>query len=75
MEGIFAFGHRRCSSPIRELGFKTQGIMFLLNLCFFACTAFFIWKQRFRVSSFNNGGGTDTVTRKSNRSAKRNWES
>ncbi|ODM98703.1 G-protein coupled receptor Mth2 [Orchesella cincta] len=46
MEGVYAFAHRRCSSPIRKLGFQTQGLMFLLNLLFFLLTTALIWKHR-----------------------------
>jgi len=35
MEGIYQEAHRRCSSPIRDLGFKTALFIFLANALFF----------------------------------------
>ncbi|OXA63291.1 putative G-protein coupled receptor Mth-like 12 [Folsomia candida] len=65
MRGIYSEAHRRCSSPIREFGFQTQGVLFLFNIVFFVITAFLIWKHRRGI----------TNSRRNTRSERYTWRS
>jgi len=65
MSGVYQEAHRRCSSPIRDLGYRMSCLMFLANAAFYCVTTFFIWRHRRGMS----------VTRREPRSLRRTWRS
>jgi hypothetical protein len=44
--GIFEYAHYRCSSPLWQIGFYAQSLLYLLNILFFICTSLLICKHR-----------------------------